>query len=117
VSPAAKQTWKQVGLHLAKHGTWGVIAAALLQTFGPSIALAVTDRITGMSAPPVNIEAITSNAVAKAVAQADEHLERRANAIEQQLGAMVKEQTRMADKQALMSERMGEMVGELRRIK
>ena len=67
MSPAVKQGWKSAGLHLAKHGTWGLIAAALLQFFGPPIAEAVAGRIAGVPAQPsapVDIAEITTNAVA-----------------------------------------------------
>lgn len=116
MTAAQKDGWRALGKHLMKHGAWGVVAAILLQAFGPSIAEAVADRITGRPDDPVNIEAVTSNAVARAVQVSDDHLDRRANTIESQLNALVKEQTRMADKQAIMSERMGEIVGELKRI-
>lgn len=128
MGPAAKQTWAQVGKGLAKHGTWGVVAAILLQAFGPSIAEAVADRISGP--PSLSVETITSNAVVAAVAVADAHLERRAQAIEQQLGAltletrslaaetgrMAAETQRMANKQEVMNDRMNQVVGELKRI-
>ncbi len=129
MGPAAKQTWAQVGRGLAKHGPWGLVAAVLLQAFGPTIAEAVADRITGTS--QLSAETITSNAVVTAVAVADQHLERRAQTIEQQLsaltietrslaaetGRLAAETQRMANKQEIMNDRVNQVIGEIKRIK
>lgn len=110
MSPERKTSIVKVGSVVS------LIAAIAGGFFASPLPEAMARRMAG---PDVEALAaiVTSNAVATAVAIADEHIAERMAPLEHQMDEATREMRRMADKQALMSERMGEMVGELKRIK
>ena len=110
MSPERKTSFVKVGsvVSLISAIAYGFFASPLPEAMARRMAGPDVETLTAI---------VTSNAVATAVAIADEHIAERIEPIESRLEDQTKEMRRMADKQALMSERMGEMVGELKRIK
>ena len=106
MSPERKTSIVKVGSVVS------LIAAIAGGFFASPLPDAMARRLSGPDMDDFAV-LVTSNAVAIA----DQHLAERIGPLEHQMANATIEMRRMADKQALMSERMGEMVGELKRIK